>query len=120
MDSNYCKNDIVLGMSKETIIFRQALYVHATVIHASGGKRILDAGSKATVFDREVGLKVVAAFDKELDERLQRLESPLYAHCAGDEHAVIHGVSDGLLSVGSKMQLVPSDMYATVNLHDYF
>ena len=104
MDGNYAKN-------KDTM-FTQALYVHATCISADErtGKRVIDAGTKAVdiLFGNP---EVTSIFDNDLRKDLSQCEYSAY----GCEHGILRGVPPGVLKVGDTVQLIPSDLYATVN-----
>ena len=106
MDGNYSQN--------EENPFIQALYVHATCISVdeTSGKRVLDAGTKAV--DILLGVpRVTSIIDKTLAEALRQCVYSAY----GCEHGILRGVPAGVLGVGGTVQLVPSDLYSTVNRH---
>ena len=106
MDGNYCKNE---GMP-----FAQALFVHTTCISADeeSGKRVIDAGTKAV--DLLAGMpRVTSIVDGTIADALS---SCVYAE-GGCEHGILRGVPAGVLDVGETVQLVPSDLYPTVNRH---
>jgi acetyl esterase/lipase/D-serine deaminase-like pyridoxal phosphate-dependent protein len=94
--------------------FEQALFVHATVISADeiAGKRVLDAGSKAV--DLLAGApRCTSLFN---DTLAQALVDVVYSE-GGCEHGMLRRVPSGMLRVGETVQLVPSDLYSTVNRH---
>jgi len=104
MDKNYSKN--------EDIIFKQALYVHSTCVSSdeNSGKRVIDAGTKEV--DILFGIpKVTSIMHKELANALSHCVYSAY----GCEHGILRNVPNGVLKVGDTLQLVPSDLYATVN-----
>ena len=86
--------------------FRQALHILTAVISKPEATRVVvDAGLKAASSDH--GAPTVAGYSFEF---------------AGDEHGVVRGRDNGevSLSVGDKLQLVPSHCDTTVNLHDQY
>ena len=106
MDGNYARN--------EDSPFTQALYVHATCISAdeTSGKRVIDAGTKAV--DILSGMPVATSlFDGALAAALSHAR---YAE-GGCEHGILRGVPAGVLGVGATLQLLPADLYPTVNRH---
>lgn len=106
MDSNYARN--------EDIPFMQALYVHTTCISAdeSSGKRVIDAGTKA--IDILAGMPKVTSI---VDETLAGALSQCVYSEGGCEHGILQGVPAGVLNVGETVQLIPPDLYSTVNRH---
>ena len=54
------------------------------------------------------------------DEGLAKQLSGTRFQSGGDEHGILFDVPEGILPVGSTVQLVPSHCDPTVNLHDYF
>merc|ERR1711990_698649 len=106
MDGNYAQN--------EDNTFKQALYVHTTCISSdpASGKRIIDAGTKA--IDLLAGMPVVTCIDD--DARAHVLSQCRYSE-GGCEHGILRGVPEGVLKVGETVQLIPSDLYSTVNRH---
>jgi len=111
MDGNYSNNE------EGYTSFKQALYVQSTVISSDekSGKRIIDAGTKA--IDILYGKpQVTNLFDKELCSKLSNVN---YTE-GGCEHGILRNVPDGVLKVGDTVQLLPSDLYSTVNRHACF
>ena len=106
MDGNYSKN--------EGNVFAQALHVHATCISSNDatGKRIVDAGSKAV--DVLGGMPAVTSI---VDAQLATLLANVVYSEGGCEHGILRNVPSGVLNVGETVQLIPSDLYSTVNRH---
>jgi D-serine deaminase-like pyridoxal phosphate-dependent protein len=84
--------------------FEHALFVEATVISRSGGRIVLDAGSKSVgdgLLARIVGSDAQPArFD--------------------EEHGIFGAASDGGPLVGDRVQLIPGYAPSTVNLYDAY
>ena len=112
MDKDYGANS-----DCESMGFGQSLYVHASVVSVDEpqGKRVLDAGAKACDF--VCGMPSATSID---DEGLAKQLSGTRFQSGGDEHGILFDVPEGILPVGSTVQLVPSHCDPTVNLHDYF
>lgn len=108
MDGDYAAN--------EDAMFEQSLFVHATVISADAatGRRVLDAGSKA--IDLLAGVPALAALPGTTGPSAEVLAAIEYV-VGNDEHTVLANVPDGVLPVGSTVQLVPAHCDPTVNLH---
>lgn len=110
MDGDY-------GANEDAGAFAQSMYVHTTVVSADEdkGKRVLDAGAKAV--DLVCGPpRATALGDAPLAEALG---GATFAS-GGDEHGVLRGVPRGVLPVGATLQLVPSHVDPTANLHDFW
>jgi D-serine deaminase-like pyridoxal phosphate-dependent protein len=98
MDADYQKND-------SDIIFKNALFVLATVISApTPGRAVCDAGLKALSIDS--GLPEIHA-----------LPNVVY-QTASDEHGTLQ-TNDVSLAIGSKILLIPGHCDPTVNMHDW-
>lgn len=111
MDADYGAN--------EDAMFEQSLFVHTTVISADAatGRRVLDAGTKAV--DLLAGPPALAAFPGAAalaDDELAAIEYVT----GNDEHSILGNVPEGVLPVGSTVQLVPKHCDTTVNLHSEF
>lgn len=114
MDGDYGANH-----DAEARGFTQSLYVHASVVSSdeSQGKRVLDAGAKACDFVS--GMPTATSLeDPALAAALEG--GGVTFKSGGDEHGILTNVPNGLLPVGSTLQLVPSHCDPTVNLHDWF
>lgn len=105
MDGDYAKN---LGDDGAPVAaFRHALFVHTTVMSAPApGRAIVDAGLKASSVDS--GLPSVRGMP---DVRYVS---------ASDEHGKLELAGGSRLSVGEKLQLIPSHCDPTVNLYDWY
>jgi D-serine deaminase-like pyridoxal phosphate-dependent protein len=100
MDRDYGDNQRGEG----DVVFEHALFVRTTVMsRAAAGRAVVDAGLKASSVDS--GMPTVWRRD---DLRYVK---------ASDEHGVL-AVSDGALSLGDQLMLVPGHCDPTVNLYD--
>jgi D-serine deaminase-like pyridoxal phosphate-dependent protein len=146
MDGDYNRNETPLG----TPVFKQSLFVHATVISANqvDGRRVLDAGSKAVdLVSGPPTLAVQAARESSASPLASAVgatsmsapmtsssESGLLGlnattagwatavtfRAGGDEHGILENVPQGELPIGATVRLVPSHCDPTVNLHTDF
>ena len=99
MDGDYRNNE-----DESDTKFEQSLFVHASVIstNEADGRRVLDAGSKA--IDLLCGMPMLAVLPE--NTLLEALRGVTFSN-GGDEHGILNGVPEGLLPVGSTVQLVP-------------
>ena len=90
--------------------FRSALCVHATVISLSPGRAILDAGFKSLSTDSGFA-------------RPTNIQGWSYSP-AGDEHGLLEADPSALnissLRIGDRVELIPSHIDTTINLHDAY
>jgi len=115
--TSVCKLGDYATNEEGTSHFTQALYLHATIVHANvaSGKRVVDCGSKACDFVSGMP----RATSLEDDALASRLAESCTFTSGGDEHGVLLGVARDDLPVGATVQLVPSHCDPTVNLHNF-
>lgn len=91
------------------LAFKSALCVHTTVISASRGRVIVDAGFKSLSTDSGFA-------------RPAMLSGWSYSP-AGDEHGLLEANPDSgadRLNIGDRVALIPSHIDTTINLHDRY